>query len=396
MREAIVIGAGPAGSTAARCLARRGVEVTLVDAGRLPRDKVCGECLSALGLATLGAVGLGDVLREARPIELVAASVYPTRGRPLTLPLPRPMAGITRWTMDRLLLDSAVSAGVTVLEKSRATRVEPGDRPTVHVRGPDGERTLTADAVFLADGKGTLPGAATTPTPRPTGDLGVKAHFRGVELPADQIALFGVRGHYGGIAPVSDIGNPPAPTATRRVAAGDVLWNLAFAVPADRVARHAGSFDSLLDVMKGENARLAHALRDATVAGGWLASPLPRFAPRPAEGWPPGVIPIGNAAAALEPVGGEGMGLAIASAAMAVEHVLAGGSTDALQAKYVRLWRRRRLACRAIAQLVSRPAVAVPAIALARCLPAVGAAGAWLAGKRSNGIGFADGRPAVS
>ncbi|MFZ2492997.1 MAG: FAD-dependent oxidoreductase, partial [Thermoanaerobaculia bacterium] len=41
-----IIGAGPAGSTLATLLARRGVEVTLIDRDHFPRDKVCGEFLS--------------------------------------------------------------------------------------------------------------------------------------------------------------------------------------------------------------------------------------------------------------------------------------------------------------------------------------------------------------
>jgi len=53
MRTATVIGAGPAGSTAAMLLARAGWSVTLVEQHRFPRDKVCGECLSALGIDVL-------------------------------------------------------------------------------------------------------------------------------------------------------------------------------------------------------------------------------------------------------------------------------------------------------------------------------------------------------
>ena len=64
--------------------------------------------------------------------------------------------------------------------------------------------------------------------------------------------------------------------------------------------------------------RFRQAQRDSE----WLASPLPRFAfARP---WPGGIIPLGNAAAAIEPVGGEGMGLAMRSAEMAATMLLAG------------------------------------------------------------------------
>ena len=50
----VVIGAGPAGSVAAALLARAGLDVILIEQHRFPRDKVCGECLSALGIANTG------------------------------------------------------------------------------------------------------------------------------------------------------------------------------------------------------------------------------------------------------------------------------------------------------------------------------------------------------
>ena len=58
--DVTIIGAGPAGSTAAILLARAGWDVTLVEQSRFPRDKVCGECLSALGFDVLERLGLVD------------------------------------------------------------------------------------------------------------------------------------------------------------------------------------------------------------------------------------------------------------------------------------------------------------------------------------------------
>jgi flavin-dependent dehydrogenase len=93
----------------------------------------------------------------------------------------------------------------------------------------------------------------------------------------------------------------------------------------------------------------------------WLASPLPRFAVR--TDWPANVVPVGNAAAALEPIGGEGMGLAMRSAELAADAidvaVRAARPVDAvaLQSSYRKLWQTRRTACRAVAMAVARPAL---------------------------------------
>jgi flavin-dependent dehydrogenase len=88
---------------------------------------------------------------------------------------------------------------------------------------------------------------------------------------------------------------------------------------------------------------------------------LPRFGVR--RKWPEGVIPIGNAAAAIEPVGGEGIGLALRSAEMAAE-VIGDALADkppvaqmqrTLAAEFRKLWKTRSVLWRAVGMVVSRP-----------------------------------------
>ncbi|MCA1852304.1 MAG: FAD-dependent oxidoreductase, partial [Beggiatoa sp.] len=68
--DVIVIGAGPAGSSAARLLARAGRSVLLVDKSSFPRYKVCGSCLNGRVLSALEAVGLGALVEEAGGVVL--------------------------------------------------------------------------------------------------------------------------------------------------------------------------------------------------------------------------------------------------------------------------------------------------------------------------------------
>src|SRR5260370_26262195 len=74
--DAVVVGAGPAGSLAARELARRGRAVLLVDRAAFPRAKVCGCFLNGNALATLRDGGLGDRTAHggAPPIERIQPS----------------------------------------------------------------------------------------------------------------------------------------------------------------------------------------------------------------------------------------------------------------------------------------------------------------------------------
>ena len=372
LKNALVVGAGPAGSVAALLLARAGIQVTLVDAGRFPRDKVCGECLSALGLATLRQIGLGPVVRDAIPLlhtAFVAAS-----GRRLDLNLPVPMAGLSRHAMDVRLLRTAETAGAEVRTATRCDRVDAGIAELRSI--PDGAVSREAfDVILLADGKGAFPDATGRLVAKPaaTADLGIKRHLTGVDWRSDTIALFGLDGGYAGLAPVEG-----------------GRFNLACGVPADRLREVRGDLDAWLRWACQVNPALGQALAEAEPAGNWLTCPLPRFAVQ--REWPQGIVPLGNAAAALEPVGGEGMGLAIASAALAVEALLAQGPNREalrnLRRAYSRLWRIRRLACRSAAVLLSNRRLASPVLAAAAAAPPVVRGVAWLMGKASTSAGM--------
>ena len=66
--DAIIVGAGPAGSSAAILLARAGWSIALVEKQRFPRRKVCGECIAASNLPLLDALGIGaEVAAQAGP-----------------------------------------------------------------------------------------------------------------------------------------------------------------------------------------------------------------------------------------------------------------------------------------------------------------------------------------
>jgi flavin-dependent dehydrogenase len=205
--------------------------------------------------------------------------------------------------------------------------------------------TIDADHVLLADGKAALLGSRARPAM--TNDLGIKAHFSNIRGPRDAIELFGLPGHYGGLAPVED-----------------GLWNASFAVPAERVHAARGDVEQLWQQLVSENRTLAQRMHGATRTGSWLAAPLPRFPVVSRDDWPPRVIPIGNAVAALEPIGGEGIGLAMRSAELAAGAIVEAIATHTelnrvdLYRQFARLWRPRRFMCRLAAMLLSRPRLA--------------------------------------
>src|SRR3954447_17789996 len=124
-RDATVIGAGPAGSAAALLLARQGWDVTLIEQHRFPRDKVCGECLSAMGIDVLRRAGMAEPVRCAGAAVLRETWLHAGQGQSARLDLPRPMWGISRLVLDQMLMGAAARAGVAVRQPARAEALTP-------------------------------------------------------------------------------------------------------------------------------------------------------------------------------------------------------------------------------------------------------------------------------
>lgn len=310
----------------------------LVEQQRFPRDKVCGECVSALGAAALARLDLLQQLLSAGAVWLGRTVLHGRAGQTIAMPLPHPMLGVSRHLLDAILLEAAREAGATIMQPVRCLSVVPDeDGALLQIRRlPENHiQALRCDYALIADGKSALLGGA----PSPTGDIGIKTHWAHMDGPRDAIELFGCDGCYGGVAAIEN-----------------GRWNTALSVPGALVRESRGDLDGLFGRIVQSNASLARRLAGATRVIPWLAAPLPRFPVR--RQWPARVIPLGNAAAALEPIGGEGMGLALASAELAVRALIDHREAPAkiraqLSSRYQRLWRVRRLACRTAAMVVS-------------------------------------------
>jgi len=151
--DVVVVGAGPAGVAAAVTLARAGHDVTLVDRARFPRDKICGDGLTAGALRLLEGLGLepGAVASWQRVDDVV---VRGPAGHEVTFPLPRGRgtyaAVARRLDLDAALVDLARTAGAKVLDGHACTGVHQGaDHVAVAVEGAG---DLRAAFVVAADG----------------------------------------------------------------------------------------------------------------------------------------------------------------------------------------------------------------------------------------------------
>ena len=128
--DVVVVGGGPAGAAAAITLARAGRDVVVVDRARFPRDKCCGDGLTAGALRHLDALGLRP---ESVPSWQTVDDVWvrSPSGRAACFPMPRGQgvfaAVAERADLDAALLDVARAAGAKVYDGHGLAGARPVD-----------------------------------------------------------------------------------------------------------------------------------------------------------------------------------------------------------------------------------------------------------------------------
>jgi flavin-dependent dehydrogenase len=391
--EVVIIGAGPAGSTAAILLARAGWSVALIERQDFPRRKVCGECIAASNLPLLQSLGIGAALqgRAGAPLRQVALM----RGeRQIVADLPAAAdrehpwgRALGRATLDALLLEQARLAGAHVLQPWSVRGIEgaPGNwsfalqsgdtRTSKCVRAPLG---IAAHGSWEA-AAACRPGRAAV---RRAGDLfAFKANFRDATLPEGLLPVLSLDGGYGGMV-IADGGVATVACCIRR----DRLHGLRQAAPGLRAG------DAIEAWLQGQCCGVRHALRGAAREGPWLAAgPIDPGVRLRADDE---LFAVGNAAGEAHPILGEGISMALQSAALLCAQLLAGGGSaracsppwqSQVGRRYAAQWRREfvpRLRLGAIfAHLAMQPAGAALLLALSASWPGLLTRGAGWGGK---------------
>jgi len=312
--DAVIVGGGPAGSSAAYHLAARGRRVLVIDKARFPREKVCGDGLTPRAVKQLTALGIatdGPEWARAEGLRIIGGGVT------LELPWPDlnawPHVGLvqTRLDFDSLLLDHARKAGAEVWEETEVTgSLVDKDGVVTGVSFKNGDRgEVEAPIVIASDGVANrfgIPLGIHRVENRPMG-VAVRTYFRSprasddylesyLELWAGQDLLPG----YGWIFPVPDgtvnvgLGLLNTSKHFQSVDYKKLLWDWVAGLPKEWGLTRENQVGKI---------------RGGSLPMGFNRAPLAR----------PGLMLIGDAAGAVNPFNGEGIAYAMETAAIAAE-----------------------------------------------------------------------------
>jgi flavin-dependent dehydrogenase len=278
-RALTIVGCGPAGAVAAWTAARAGLDVEVFERSGFPRQRVCGEFISAEALPLLRRI-VPDLV-EAAPAITHARLVAPS-GAASRFALPAPARGISRWALDDALAAAAAAAGACLRLRTPAP-------PEAYASG-----------AILAAGRDWR--ASSSPW------LGVKAHLRGLAS-SGEVEMYFFAGGYCGLAPVE----------TGCINACCLIHR-----------RHAADLRTCRDFLAWLRASARSRPLQGRLQGARQATPSAvtmhvRIGERAAV-TPQGALLAGDASGFVAPFTGDGLARAMLSGALAAEYAAHGDS----------------------------------------------------------------------
>jgi menaquinone-9 beta-reductase len=353
MAEALIVGAGPAGLSAALALAARGVAVRVFEQHAAPPPRVCGAFINPEGTRHLATLGVLEDVWRAGAAAVATARVVAARGRAVDIPLDRGGFGglaVPRPVLEQVLADVVTRRGGVIDWHSRVTRAwRDGAWWCLDVRNGTATSHHRAPMLVAADGRfSSLSGRRTTGGRQ--GWFGWNATWAGVGAPPGHLSLHFHRSGYVGV-----------------LMFGDGLTNVCGLTV--RRPGESDAWDELCERAIAQQPALARLL-----GGADRVSPFRGVGPLPFSSrmWTAeGPLLAGDAAAVGDPYMGEGISRALGTGPALLASLGEGSDVAdaAVRAAYARVWRRRyhpRLLLGAAARAaLARPRVMSAALGLA-------------------------------
>ncbi|MFC3420996.1 NAD(P)/FAD-dependent oxidoreductase [Rhizorhabdus histidinilytica] len=300
---ALIAGGGPAGAATALLLAHGGAMPVLIERQTEPHDVVCGGFLAAGAIAMLARIGINVFALGAHPIGCTRIIAGRRRAE---AELPFAAAGLSRNRLDACLLQEAIDKGAAVERGVAIRRVDPAARC---LDLADGGR-IGGEALFLATGKHDLRGDPRAAPLDADPALGLRVRLR--PSPALAAALAGTielhlfRRGYAGLLLQEDGG-----------------VNLCLSVAQSRLKAAGGQPDRLIALLAHEAPLLAERF-GAAAAGRWSSIARIPYGWRATQA-APGLFRLGDQAAVIASLAGDGIAIALASALRAAHGFLHDG-----------------------------------------------------------------------
>jgi flavin-dependent dehydrogenase len=311
MRRApeLIAGGGPAGTAAAILLARGGAMPVLIERSRESHDVVCGGFLGGDAIALLGRLGVDP---EALGAPAIRRARLIARRRAVETDLPFAAAGLSRRSLDAALLARATEEGATIERGITIRRVDL-DQRRLHLSD---ETTISANAIFLATGKHEARGATRPALPDDDPALGLRIRLEPSAALARDLAgvieLHLFRGGYAGLLLQEDGG-----------------VNLCLSVAQSRLQAAGGQPEQLIAALAREAPMLADRFGAASAAGPWSTVARIPYGWRAQHGRQ-GIFRLGDQAAVIASLAGDGIAIALDSAIRATHAFLHDGPHAAL------------------------------------------------------------------
>ncbi|HWS86696.1 MAG TPA: NAD(P)/FAD-dependent oxidoreductase [Pyrinomonadaceae bacterium] len=365
--DAIIVGGGPAGASAAIHLAASGARVLLAERERFPREKLCGEFISPECLEHFARLGVSEAMSRVGGARVSETVFYAPSGRGVSVPSAwfggqgGDALGLSRAEMDARLLARAKEVGVEVFEEAAIASlvVEGGRVSGVRLQADGRVREFRARVTLDATGRHrAVVRRAGRELGREADDrregrvplVAFKAHLEGARGAEGVCEIYFYPGGYGGLSPVEK-----------------GLSNLCFIARARDVRERESDAGRVMREVLMRNRRAARTLEGAAARTRWVGVSLEGFGrhePAPFEG----LLAVGDAAAFIDPFTGSGMLMALEGgelAARAVSRWLARGGEvfDEIARDYRRAYAARFDARLRLCGLLRRAALAPTALA---------------------------------
>lgn len=363
--DVVVIGAGPGGCAAAYHLQQAGWRVSLVERRPHPVNKLCGEFLSADGVASLARLGLQDITSVSTAPAIGEVLLSSVSGRSWQAPLPMPGLGWSRQGMDNALIDHCSRIGVNVIQGLRIHGVQGNDERGYDVYGSSatGEKALTSRLVIGAFGKqSVLHRKLGRQRPSTASHLmALKLHIPGGCTPG-RVELHLFPGGYVGLCEIEG----------RQTNLCLLTETSAFQHAGRHYERFCHERLALNPLLRQRLDDLQPTWQEVVAVGNLNFGPQPRTSG--------GVLMVGDSAASISPLCGDGMSMALRTGELVVPlaHRFLKGewSGQALRQAYDQQWRQefsRRLRLGGmLQQLFFQPFLSSPAMALLHSYPSIG------------------------